>query len=90
MYPTPLSLDVAQALDQDHVVKQELIETVTHKTIGDMRLVRSPIRFDGTGPAAASAPSSLGEDTVQILQQELGMDEAGIAELISKKIISIS
>ena len=73
--PNAPILSIAESLEQEHVAARGLIETVTHPDVGDMQLVRGPIRFDGEGPAPARAPALLGEHTRSVLSDWLGYDE---------------
>nr|WP_321463012.1 CaiB/BaiF CoA-transferase family protein [uncultured Cohaesibacter sp.] len=82
-------LDVAEALDQEHVTRRGLIETVHHDKVGDLKLVKSPMRFDGSGPQAARAPSLLGEDSGSVLSRELGLQQGEIEALIAKGVVNI-
>nr|WP_321455835.1 CoA transferase [uncultured Cohaesibacter sp.] len=85
--PNAPILDVAEALEQQHVADHNLIEAITHPEAGDLKLVRSPILFDGQGPVPAKAPSFLGENSVEVLQRELEMDQAEIARLLESQIV---
>ncbi|SCY90272.1 CaiB/BaiF CoA transferase family protein [Paracoccus tibetensis] len=85
--PSAPILSIGEALEQDHVAARQLIETVQHPVVGDMRMVRSPIRFDGEGPAPCVAPSLLGEGTVSILRDELNVPESEIRCLTARGII---
>lgn len=85
--PNAPILSVGGALEQPHVLSRGLVETTRHPTEGAMRLVRGPIRFDGRGPSAASAPSLLGEDTHDVLRKALGYGEERIEELAAKGAI---
>lgn len=85
--PNAPILSIAEALEQPHVAARNMIETVTHPNIGAIRLVRSPMLFDGHGPAAATAPALLGENTREILQDRLGLDQSAINDLIRKKVV---
>ncbi len=62
------------------------IETVDHPTIGSLRMVRSPIRRDGTRPSARSAPPLLGEQTESILG-ELGFSADEISEMQRRGVV---
>ena len=73
--PNAPILSMAESLEQEHVAARGLIETVTHPDVGDMQLVRGPIRFDGESPAPARAPALLGEHTRSVLSDWLGYDE---------------
>ena len=85
--PNAPILSVGEALDQEHVAAHQLIETVNHPEVGDMRLVRGPILFDGEGPGPSSAPPLLGENTKEVLANELGYSDAAVAKLKSKNVI---
>ncbi|WP_142588940.1 CaiB/BaiF CoA transferase family protein [Pseudorhizobium halotolerans] len=85
--PNAPILSIGEALDQEHVASRGLIETVKHPVIGDLRVVRGPIRFDGDGPAPASPPSLLGEDNHEVLSGMLGLQEAEIEQLRRKTVI---
>lgn len=85
--PTAPILSIGEALEQDHVAQRGLIETVIHPTVGEMSLVRGPIRFDGIGPPTARAPALLGENTAEVLSRELGLDADAIRTLADKGII---
>ncbi|MBL4646023.1 MAG: CoA transferase, partial [Rhizobiales bacterium] len=85
--PNAPILSVGEALDQEHVAAHQLIETVNHLEVGDMRLVRGPILFDGEGPGPSSAPPLLGENTKEVLANELGYSDAAVAKLKSKNVI---
>ncbi|MFT6649034.1 MAG: crotonobetainyl-CoA:carnitine CoA-transferase CaiB-like acyl-CoA transferase [Pseudophaeobacter arcticus] len=85
--PSAPILSIGEALEQEHVSTRNLVETVTHPQLGDMKLVRGPIRFDGEGPAKATAPSLLGQDTKEVLSERLGVDAATLETLISKGVV---
>ncbi|MGO4854055.1 CaiB/BaiF CoA transferase family protein [Phaeovulum sp. W22_SRMD_FR3] len=85
--PNAPILSVAEALTQPHVLAHGLIETVTHPQVGDLKMVRSPILFDGQGPAPARPPSLLGEDSCAILATELGYDAEQILALLRRNIV---
>jgi len=85
--PNAPILSIGDALEQDHVVQQGLIETVTHPVAGEMRVVRGPIQFDGKGAVKSSAPALLGEHTSEVLTEMLGYSDAQIEELVSKGCI---
>lgn len=85
--PSAPILSIGEALEQDHVAQKGLVEKVTHPQIGEMRLVRGPIRFDGAGPAKATAPSMLGENTFDILSSQLGLQASDIQKLVAQGVI---
>ncbi|WP_434730502.1 CaiB/BaiF CoA transferase family protein [Rhizobium binae] len=86
--PNAPILSIGEALEQEHVAAHGLIETVEHPEIGDLRLVRGPILFDGQGPAPAFAPSLLGEDTYEVLSEKLGFTRQQLDDLQARAVIS--
>ncbi len=85
--PTAPILSIGEALEQDLVTDRDLVETVTHPQIGDMKLVRGPIRFDGGGPVRATAPATLGENTLDILSDHLGLNATDIGKLRAQGVV---
>lgn len=79
--PNAPILSIAQALEQPHAQARNLVETLHHPRVGDMRAVRNPILFDGQGPDASTPPPLLGEQSGEILKSVLGLTDAQIADL---------
>ena len=77
---------VAQALDDPHTTARRMVETVTHPTIGELKMLGIPFKFSDTPAAIGRAPPTLGQHTDEILA-ELGMDAAAIAALRQGKVI---
>jgi glutaryl-CoA transferase len=61
-----------------------MIETVAHPTVGELRLVRSPLQLLGTPVATQRPPPLLGEHTAEVLA-ELGFDEQEITRLTANE-----
>ncbi len=78
---------VAEALAEPQAEARRMVETVPHKTIGDLKLVGMPYKFSGTPASIRRAPPTLGEHTEEILTSELGLDAAAIAALREQKVI---
>ena len=78
---------VAEALAEPQTEARRMVETVPHKTIGDLKLVGMPYKFSGTPASIRRAPPTLGEHTEEILASELGLDAAAIAALREQKVI---
>lgn len=85
--PNAPILSIGEALEQEHVAARGLIETATHPKVGEVRLVRGPITFDGVGPAAARAPSLLGEDSAAVLADRLGYAAEEVQDLIRRGVV---
>jgi len=78
---------VAEALADPQTQAREMIATVEHPTVGDLKLVGPPYKFSGTPAAVRRPPPMLGEHTDEILRDELGLDTAAIAALRRDKVI---
>ena len=78
---------VAEAFADPQTEARQMIETVRHPTVGDLRLVGLPYKFSGTPASVRRPPPVLGEHTEEILRTELGLDEAAIAALREEKVI---
>jgi succinate--hydroxymethylglutarate CoA-transferase len=78
---------VTEALAEPQAAARSMIETVEHKTIGELKLVGMPYKFSDTPASVRRAPPTLGEHTEDILRDELGLDGAAIAALRSDKVV---
>jgi len=72
---------VAEAFADEQTEARQMIETVVHPTIGDLRLTGMPYKFSGTPAAVRRPPPLLGEHTEEILREEVGLDAAAIEAL---------
>jgi crotonobetainyl-CoA:carnitine CoA-transferase CaiB-like acyl-CoA transferase len=83
--PAAPVLDVPEALENPFVTDSDRIQRIPIATGMDVRVLRSPIRFDEPPPEPSAAPS-LGEHTDDILAS-LGYDQPAIESLRKQGII---
>lgn len=76
-----------EVFENEQVQARGLKMTLAHPLAGQVPLVRSPMRLSKTPVVEKSAPPLLGEHTREILQKDLGMDDAKIAHLEALGII---
>lgn len=69
-----------------HVAHRGSVSAVQHPAHGELQVTRNPMRFSET-PLQMRPPPSLGADTYQVLREELGMDDAALAELRAEGVI---
>jgi formyl-CoA transferase len=78
---------VAEALTDPHTLARDMVRTVKHPTVGDLKMVGIPFRFSGTPGAIRRAPPLLGQHTEEVLGAELGLSAESIAQLRAEKVI---
>jgi CoA:oxalate CoA-transferase len=78
---------VSEALNDPHTLARNLVRTVEHPAIGELRMVGIPYTFSGTPATIRRPPPLLGQHTDEVLRDELGLTAERIAELRAGKII---
>lgn len=73
--------NVAQALESETARHRQLVISAEHPVAGEVRMVRSPLRFSRTPTVTAKAPPLHGQHTDEVLRRVLGKDEASLAAL---------
>ncbi|MFT5643800.1 MAG: crotonobetainyl-CoA:carnitine CoA-transferase CaiB-like acyl-CoA transferase, partial [Janthinobacterium sp.] len=70
-----------EALTSRRATESELVATVPHPEVGSVKVLASPYRFDGERLPVRSAPPQLGEGTMDVLQELLGLSDDKVTEL---------
>ncbi len=78
---------VARALDDPHTAARRMVRTIEHPTIGELRLLGSPLTLQSTPASVRRPPPTLGQHTDEILREELGLSDARIGELRAGQVI---
>jgi crotonobetainyl-CoA:carnitine CoA-transferase CaiB-like acyl-CoA transferase len=78
---------VAEALTDPHTLARDMVRTVKHPTVGDLKMVGIPFRLNDTPATIRRPPPLLGQHTEEILASELGFSAARIAQLRLEKVI---
>ncbi len=85
--PCGLINTVKQALAEPQTAARSMVETVTHSTAGDIKMLGIPMKFSGTPASVRTAPPTLGQHSDEILDDLLGYDAARIARLRDNKVV---
>ncbi|WP_434457614.1 CoA transferase [Stutzerimonas urumqiensis] len=79
--------NLEQAFASDTARYRDLVMSVEHPVAGEVRMVRSPLRFSRTPTVEAKAPPLHGEHTDAVLGRVLGKDEASLKALREAGVI---
>ena len=72
---------ISDALESPEVTAAGLIQTLTHATAGDIRLLRSPINLATTAPREDTPPPTLGQHTDVVLSDLIGFSDDELVRL---------
>lgn len=78
---------VGEALTSEQSLARRLVTEVTHPQTGTFSVVTSPLRWGSEPAPVRFPPPRLGEHTQQVLAEELGLDDAEIAELRAAGVV---
>lgn len=79
--------DLAQVLSGPYAEARGLVRSLPHPTAGCVPTVANPVHFSMTPVEYRNAPPVLGQDTIPVLRQELGLDDEDIHELRQAGVI---
>ena len=79
--------NLAEVFADPHVQARQMINHWTHSLGGEMDLVASPLKLQGTPVRRDRPPPTMGQHTDEVLHEVLGLDEAALAALRAQKII---
>ena len=76
-----------EVFENEQVIARKVQIDVPHPTVGNMKLVASPMKLSKTPTEVRMAPPTLGQHTNEILHERLKLDDESIASLRDKGII---
>ncbi len=76
-----------EVFENEQVLARNIQIDVPHPTVGNMKLVASPMRLSKTPTEVRMAPPTLGQHTDEVLKDDLHLDAFAIAELRRKGVI---
>jgi crotonobetainyl-CoA:carnitine CoA-transferase CaiB-like acyl-CoA transferase len=77
--------DLADIFEDAQVEACNLVQSIPHPVVGDLKLVASPMTFSGHSPEESfrSAPPVFGQHTAQVLS-DLGLSDDEVARLLDQ------
>ncbi len=78
--------DIEEVFADKHVLARGMIQEYEHPTVGTVRYPPTPVKFTGWEYPSSSAPM-LGEHTVSVLADRLGLDEESIEDLLGAGVV---
>jgi len=76
-----------EVFENEQVIARKVQINVPHPTVGNMKLVASPMKLSKTPTEVRMAPPTLGQHTTEILHERLKLTDESIASLRDKGII---
>jgi crotonobetainyl-CoA:carnitine CoA-transferase CaiB-like acyl-CoA transferase len=74
-------LGVTAALAHPHALAREMVVTAQHRAVGEVRMTGRPIKFPGSTQTPLEPASSLGEQTFEVMERELGLGNEELERL---------
>ena len=78
---------VPEALEAPEIVARGMVGTTSDARHGELRLMRSPLKLQGTPPREPLAPPRLGEHTNTVLERVLGREKDELSALRDAGVI---
>lgn len=82
--------DIGQAFAEDQAQFRDLATEMEGEDGVAVPIVRSPLRLSATPPVLHTAPPRVGQHTLEILKDVVGLDDKTIRDLESQEIIALS
>ena len=79
--PAGVINDVPEAFSAPGVRGRDMVVTIPHPSLGEVRLIRSPLRMSATPVGTPTPPPLLGEHTREVLERVLGRSPEQIEAL---------
>jgi formyl-CoA transferase len=76
-----------EVFENEQVIARNVQIHVPHPSVGDMKLVASPMKLSKTPTEVRMAPPTLGQHTSEILRERLHLDDETISQLHQKGVI---
>ncbi|XP_022911676.2 succinate--hydroxymethylglutarate CoA-transferase [Onthophagus taurus] len=78
---------IKEAFDDVHVKHTKIVKELNHSTVGSIKVVGPPVKYNNTVGEIRLPPPTLGEHTDNVLRDLLGYDEDKIKTLRRDKVV---
>ena len=78
---------IEEAIHQPQVQARESVEKLAHSAVGEVKMIKNPMRFSGLNITSRYAAPLLGEHTEEFFKEELGIEGKELEELRENAII---
>ncbi|HEX2826842.1 MAG TPA: CoA transferase [Burkholderiales bacterium] len=85
--PTGAINNLAQVVEHPQTKARGSFAEVNHPSVGNVKVVRSPVRMSKTPPKAPSPSPTLGQHTREVLSEVLGLSESEISRLAAAGVL---
>jgi crotonobetainyl-CoA:carnitine CoA-transferase CaiB-like acyl-CoA transferase len=87
--PSGAVRSVTEALADPQVAAREMIVPLEHLTAGPIRVLGTPLKLSGTPATIRTPPPALGQHTVSVLRDDVGLSGAEIEALRTAGAVSV-
>lgn len=85
--PAAPVLDVPEVMEHPHMVQRGIVQTVTDRKFGTVKIPASPMKYSQFQTPLELQASSLGEHNAQVLSEQLGYSTERIASLTAAGVL---
>ncbi|MBI1875376.1 MAG: CoA transferase [Acidobacteria bacterium] len=79
--------EVADVLNDPHLMAREMVREVLHPTAGAVKVLGTPVKLSGSPGRVHSSPPLLGQHTDQVLTRDLGFSPQDVERLRAQGVI---
>lgn len=79
--------NIQKTFEHPQAIARNVVVEVDHPRAGKLKLAGPAIAYDGEKMKVVRAPPVLGQHTIEVLREELGLDDRAIGELHHKGVV---
>jgi CoA:oxalate CoA-transferase len=83
-------LDIPEVLASEQVAARGMLLDIDDPIAGPVRMVGNPVKMNGLKNPTAEPPHTVGQDTIDILIAEAGLDRDQVEDLVERGIVSVT